>query len=292
MSVTERTRSPIQWFGGKGMLVDKLLPLLPAHTLYVEVFGGGASLLFAKRPAEVEVYNDLDGGLVNLFRVLRDPEKFERFRAAVDLTLYSREEYRDCRATWVECTDDVERARRFYVVARQSFSGSFGSSWSFCSQPRNGPDRATGAWLSGLSQLPAIHNRLRAVQIEHSDFRVLFKNYDRPESLFYVDPPYVADTRKGGKYAHEMTDADHRDLVDILRGLKGRALLSGYATPLYAPLEADGWRRQDFAVSCSAAAKTKATGITGAGAATRMQGRTESVWISPGQDAQPALALG
>ena len=274
------------------MLVDKLLPLLPAHTLYVEVFGGGASLLFAKRPAEVEVYNDLDGGLVNLFRVLRDPEKFERFRAAVGLTLYSREEYRDCRATWADCTDDVERARRFYVVARQSFSGRFGAGWAFRCNPGKGADTTSGAWQSALAQLPEIHSRMRSVQVEHSDFRVLFKNYDRPETLFYVDPPYTADTRKAGGYAHEMTDADHRDLVEILRGLKGRALLSGYATPLYAPLEADGWRRQDFAVSCRAAGRTKATGITGAGAATRMQGRTESVWISPGQDAQPALALG
>lgn len=113
----KRLRSPIVWFGGKGNMVAKLLPLIPPHRIYVEPFGGGASLLFAKKPSPVEVYNDLDSGLVNFFRVLRDPKKFERLHKLVSLTPYSREEYDFCRATWETCDDDVERAYRWYVVA-------------------------------------------------------------------------------------------------------------------------------------------------------------------------------
>lgn len=107
-------------------MVAKLLPLIPPHKIYVEVFGGGASLLFAKEPSPVEVYNDLDSGLVNFFRVLRDPGKFEKFYRKVCFTPYSREEYCFCRDTWGECKDDVERAYRWFVVARMSFSGKFG----------------------------------------------------------------------------------------------------------------------------------------------------------------------
>lgn len=92
--------SPITWFGGKGMMASKILPYFPEHHTYAEPFGGGASMLFAKPPSPVEVYNDMDSGLVNFFRVLRDPEAFERFHHLAALTPYSREEYCHCRSTW------------------------------------------------------------------------------------------------------------------------------------------------------------------------------------------------
>ena len=120
-------RSPIMWFGGKGKMTAKLLPLLTPHRIYVEVFGGGASLLFAKDPAPVEVYNDLNEGLVNLFRVLRDRGQFDEFQRLVALTPYARAEYDYCREHWQAQTDPVQRAYQFYVVARMSFGGHFGS---------------------------------------------------------------------------------------------------------------------------------------------------------------------
>ncbi len=277
-----RLRSPIWWFGGKGNMVAKLLKLIPPHRIYVEPFGGGASLLFAKEPSPVEVYNDLDSGLVNFFRVLRDPEKFERFYRLAALTPYSREEYYFCRETWRDVQDDVERAYRWFVVARMSFSGSFGESWSFTvSFSRRGMSGATSKWLSALEQLPQVHERLMRVQIEHDDFRKIFPRYDTEETFFYVDPPYVLQTRRNSWYTHEMSLQDHEELVEILLNLKGKAMLSGYAHEVYRPLEEAGWRRIDYQTACHAAGRTRRTGLLGKGGAVwEKQPRVESVWLS------------
>ena len=280
--MAERLRSPIWWFGGKGNMVAKFLPLLPPHHTYVEPFGGGASLLFAKEPSPVEVYNDIDSGLVTLFRVLRDPEKFQRFYRLVQLTPYSREEYDFCRRTWADVEDEVERAYRFYVVARMSFSGCWGSSWSFAvTHSTRGMADPVSNWLAAIEQLPQIHQRLMRVQIEHKDFREVFATYDTPDTLFYCDPPYVPDTRRGGGYPHEMTLEDHKDLVEILLNIQGMALLSGYRHEVYKPLEQAGWARLDFPTACHAVGRTRGTGILGEDSAKRLQPRVESVWISP-----------
>jgi len=263
-------------------MTKKILPLFPPHKTYVEPFGGGASLLFAKEPSPVEVYNDIDSGLVNFFRVLRDPEKFARFYHLVSFTSYSREEYISCRGTWEACEDDVVRAYRWYVVARQSFGGRFGSGWGYArSASAGGMALACSRWLSALRNLPAIHERMMRVQIEHADFRDIFSNYDSPETLFYVDPPYIHETRSTQRYGHEMTDEDHSDLVNILLQLGGMAVVSGYNHEIYAPLAAAGWERIDFQTACHAAGRTRRTGILGESAALTMVPRTESVWRSP-----------
>lgn len=268
------------WFGGKGIMVSKLLSLLESpeidatHRTYVEPFGGGASLLFAKPPSPVEIYNDLDSGLVNFFRVLRDEEKFQRFYRLVSLTPYSREEYYFCRDTWEGCEDDVEHAYRWFVAVRMSFSGHHG--WSFSLKNNHAQ-----SWLSCISRLPEIHERIMRVQIEHLDFRRVFELYDTPKTLFYCDPPYIKETRRGGSYRCEMTNDDHHDLVRILLNLQGKVMLSGYAHPIYAPLEEAGWRRVDFRTACHAAAKTRASGLRGSGIVLAKQPRVESVWLSP-----------
>jgi len=275
-------RSPICWFGGKGNMVAKLLPLLPPHKIYVEPFGGGASLLFAKTPSPVEVYNDIDSGLVNFFRVIRDPEKFDKFYRLVCLTPYSREEYNYCRSTWEECDDEIERAYRWFVTIRMSFSGDLGRGWSFAVTLSCRNMAATcSRWLSTIEILPQIHQRLMQIQIEHSDFKDIFNTYDTPDTLFYCDPPYIHDTRSGTRYKHEMTDKDHEELVKILLNIKGMAILSGYAHEIYKPLEEAGWHRHDFKTACYATARTRGTKILGDGAAKKMQPRTESVWVSP-----------
>lgn len=286
----ERLRSPIWWYGGKGMMVKKLLPLIPPHRIWVEVFGGGMSLTLAKKPSPVEVYNDLDCGLVSFFRVLRDPDKFARFYHLVAFTPYSREEFNFCRKTWQECEDEVERAYRWFVVARMSFSGTFARSWSFgvtCSH-RNMAG-VVSKWLSALEMLPAIHERLMRVQIENQDFRTLIPTYDTPETAFYMDPPYVPDTRgETGTYPCEMTLDDHRELVELLLGVKGAVILSGYRHEVYRPLEEAGWRRLDFPTACHAVGRTRGTGVLGEGAAARLAPRVESVWLNPrAQEARP-----
>ena len=275
-------RSPIIYYGGKGNMVKKLIKLLPPHKVYVEVFGGGASLLFAKEPSDVEVYNDIDSGLVNLFRVLRDPLKFKLFYRYVYLTPVSREEQKYCAETWQQCINDVERAYRFFVAIRQSFSGK-AQSWSFSVQSSNNKMAATcSRWLSTIQQLPEIHERLIRVQIDNKDFRELFKTYDSEDTLFYCDPPYIHETRRDkNSYNHEMTNEDHKDLVNILLNVKGKVLLSGYRHDIYKTLEENGWKRKDFKTACHATGRTRQTGIIGKGTALEKQPRIESVWLSP-----------
>lgn len=285
MNGLRRLRSPIRWFGGKGHMTAKLLPYLTAwpHHRYVEVFGGGASVLFAKRPAEVDVYNDLDEGLADFFRVLADPRAFGRFHRRVGLLPYSRAIYNDCRQHWADSGDRVERAAAWFVVARQSFSGKFAEGWSTTvTKSCRGMAAEVSKWLSTIDGLPQVHARLRRVQIEQQDWRVILERYDTPETLFYLDPPYVHGTRRSGGYAHELVDDDHRELVFKLAAIRGQACLSGYESPLYAPLLRGGWKRVSWQLSCSVAGGTRASGLQGPNSLRTKQPRTEILWYSPG----------
>ncbi len=290
--MTKRLRSPIIWFGGKGNMVDKILPLLPPHKIYVEPFGGGASILLAKPPSEIEVYNDLNSDLVNFFRVLRDKDKFEQFYQKVCLTPYSREEYNYCKNTWENVDDEIERAYRWFVVARMSFSGNFGASWKYnVTSSSKKMSKTVADWLSIIDMLPEICERLMQVQIENNDFRKILQTYDTPETLFYMDPPYVPETRKSGEYKHEMTLEDHEELVNILLNLKGMVVLSGYNHECYKPLEDNGWIKHEYKTACSAAGRTRQTGILGKGAATKMQPRTEVIWRNPAAVKQTTIGM-
>ncbi len=290
--MAKRLRSPIIWLGGKGNMVAKILPLLPPHKTYVEPFGGGGSILIAKPQSEIEVYNDLDSDLVNFFRVLRDKEKFEKFYQKVCLTPYSREEYNYCRSTWENVDDEIERAYRWFVVARMSFGGHFGHGWGYeIKTSTNHMSRSVAAWLSIIDMLPQICERLMRVQIENNDFRKIFETYDTSETLFYCDPPYILETRKSGEYKHEMTLEDHKELVNILLNLKGMVVLSGYNHECYKPLEDNGWIKHEYNVACSAAGCTRQTGILGKGAATKMQPRTEVIWRNPAAVKQTTIGM-
>jgi DNA adenine methylase len=288
-----RLRSPITWFGGKGMLARKIVPLFPPHHCYVEPFCGGASCLFAKPPSSVEVINDLDSDIVNFFRVLRDPQKFERFYRLAALTPYSREEYRRHRANWRSSHEehdrhgehseygDVERAYRWYVIARMSFAGEFGSSWGHSiATSRRGMANAVSQWLSIVEMLPAIAERVRSVQIEHGDWLEVLRSYDTPQTLYFIDPPFIKSTRRSGKYVHDMDDTEHRKLIDSVLSIKGKALVSGYRHDIYNPLEEAGWERVDLLTVCYAVGRTKGTRLQGKGSLVG-QSRTESIWISP-----------
>lgn len=261
------------------MMTKKILPYFPEHTIYVEPFGGGASMLFVKEPSPVEVYNDLDSGLYNFFTVLSDPELFKQFHRRVQPLMYSRELYITCRERWREQTDPVLKAVDWFVVVRMSFSGLFGISWSLAvTSSNNNMADSCSKWLSAIDRLPDIHSRLNRVQIEHNDFRKVFETYDTPETFFYCDPPYAPSTRKDNKYECEMTDDHHEDLLNLLKNIKGMAILSGYNSALYDSL---GWQRLDFETSCFAAGRTRASGIQGNGSALSKQARTESLWIHP-----------
>jgi len=277
-----RLRSPIRYFGGKGNMVAKLLKLIPAHRTYVEVFGGGASLLFVKQPSPVEVYNDIDSDLVNLFRVIRDLVTFQEFQRLVSLTPYSREEFYYCRDTLNDSKDNLERAYKYFVMNRQSFAG-IESGWGYAvtTSSRN-MSAGTSKYLSTIVMLPQIADKLLQVQIEQDDFRKIIPRYDTPETLFYLDPPYVPDTRRNGSYKHEMTTQDHKDLLKLIINIRGKVMLSGYNNDLYKSYldDRDGWHRIDYKTACHAVGRTRNSGLQGKGMALLKQPRTESVWMN------------
>lgn len=267
-------RSPIQWYGGKGQMVGKLLPLLPAHHVYVEPFGGGAAVLFAKHPAPVEVFNDVHSGLINFYRVLRDPEQFATFARLAQLTPYSREEWTACAATWEATADPVDRAWRWFVGIRQCFNGRAGWQMSV-TESYGGAAHSVARWLAAVDRLPEAHARLQTVQVEHADWRRIFDQYDTSATLFYCDPPYVQETRAAQRYAYELTAADHQDLVARLLTVRGMVVVSGYAHAVYTPLEAAGWQRIDI-VTAAHTVRTR-----GDGAGRRNAERVETVWRNP-----------
>jgi DNA adenine methylase len=255
---------PISWHGGKSRFTSNILAVFPEHRTYVEVFGGSAAVLLAKEPSRVEVFNDVDGDIVNLFRVLRDPNLSPQLQKACAATLYARSEF----ILAQEPTDDpVERARRFLVRQRMSRSG-LGARWSWVvDDSRGGMASVVRRWQATEERLSALHQRLRTVQIEQADWREILHRYDGEGTLFYLDPPYVPESRIGGHYLHEMTRCDHDDLIRQILRVKGKVVLSGYQHPSYKPLESCGWVRRSYEVPAYSSD-------------TRSR-RVEQLWLSP-----------
>lgn len=272
------------WFGGKSSprIRKFILENLPPHTHYVEPFGGGASILLGKSPCDVEVYNDVNRGLVNFFRVLSDQHRFAVFLTRIQALPFSRELWEEYLRTWPGIHEPVEQAVRWYYVARSSFSGAFGTAWGASTDSTSrGMASSVARWLESIQQLPDIHARMARVQIECCDWRIVLDRYRGPNWLAYCDPPYVLGARRSGGYEHELRDSDHEALVQVLLRYDGAVVLSGYRTPLYAPLEAAGWTSTEIQVVCSAAGRTRATGPRGPGSATPTQRRTEVIWRNP-----------
>lgn len=263
-------KSPISWIGGKGLFVNNLLERVPEHETYVEVFGGAAALLFAKRQKGVEIYNDVNSGLVGLFRVLQSEEKFDRFHRRVSAIPFSREIFVEYKQTWHEQEDEIERALQWFVVARQCFASVFKGGWG----PSVKRDQAT-SWMNVVEGLPNIHHRLMHVTVEHNDWRKILEYYDSQQTFFYLDPPYVHSSERGEmRYEHELSNDDHRDLVKVIQDLKGSVMLSGYRNEIYDALP---WDREDFETYLWSASPTKAHGLQGEGGYSDKK-RTECLW--------------
>ena len=259
-------------------MTTKIIPILVKipHERYVEPFGGGASILLAKKPKPVEVYNDLDHGLYDFFSVLADPELFEQFYRRIAVLPYSRQFYDEYWKEWKEETDKIVRVVKWFLVVRQSFGGIFGNGWGSSIK-----EAESNKWLSCIDMLPQVHARLRRIQIENADFRIILDRYDTPKTLFYCDPPYIPETRKAGGYTHEMTAEDQQELVSLLLSLKGNVVLSGYNHEIYAPLEKAKWTLYDFHTACYASGRSRSSGLQGKGKALEKQGRIESLWVKP-----------
>lgn len=262
------TRPVLRWHGGKWKLAPWIIGHFPEHRIYIEPFGGAASVLIRKPRAYAEYYSDLDGDVVNLFRVLRGPDA-ERLIEALRLTPFAREEFAEA----YEHTDDpLERARRIVVRSFMGFgsAAACGKATGFrATSDRSGTTPAHD-WVNFPTALAKVIDRLRGVVIENRPALDVMADRDRPDALHYVDPPYVHATRAQGnpycdkgQYRHELTDADHTELLGALRSLRGMVVLSGYATSLYEQALPD-WRRVERQAHADGA-----------------RDRTEVLWINP-----------
>jgi DNA adenine methylase len=278
----------VRWFGGKGKMVAKLLRHVPpGGRPYVEPYMGAASLFFARAPAPVEVLNDLDGDLVNLFRCLQDPETFPELAHRLRYTLYARAEFARSLAILADpaVTDPVLRAWAFFVVRNQGMGGVAARSvgkWGRTFVSKGGCADTTNRWLMRLSMLEDWHRRLLGVQIDQRDAVEVIRYWDTPDAVFYVDPPYHPDTRRDkAVYAVEPDHAHHAQLVEALLGCQGAVVLSGYDHPVYAALAAAGWTAIRYSAACHAAVRGRTSGLQGAGAARAKVPRVEVVWMNP-----------
>lgn len=236
------------WYGGKFSHLDWLLPLLPVCHHYCEPFAGSAAVLMNRPPAPIETYNDMDGEVASFFRVLRD--KGDELVRAIGLTPFSREEFAiACKLD--DSVSDVERARRFYVRARQVRTGlaqtaSVGR-WANCKNTsRAGMSGVVSRWFGAVEALPEISERLLRVQIENRPAVDVIELYDSKETLFYCDPPYIHDTRGDSKaYGHEMSDEQHAELAETLNRVRGRVAISNYDCDLMNKLypARRGWKK-------------------------------------------------
>lgn len=273
------TRPVLRYLGGKWRLAPWIIGQLPPHRVYVEPFDGAASVLLRKPRVPTEVYNDLDGDVVGLFRLLRDPVLSLELVRQLELTPWARAEFL---AAYEASADPVERARRLIV---RSFMG-FGSCASridrttgFRTGHRMGEAPASREWATYPQALAAIVERLRGVSIECLTASKLIESRDSVEALFYVDPPYVHATRSQKRtrcapsngYTHELDDAGHVALLDQLRGVAGMVVLSGYPHPLY-ETRLRGWTRVER--------DTLADGA---------RPRTEVLWLNPAAQAARGL---
>lgn len=244
---------------------------MPAHRIYVEPFGGGGSVLLRKPRSYAEVYNDLDGEIVNLFRVARD--NGDALIQSLQLTPFAREEFTE---SYIPTEDSLEQARRTVV---RSFMGFGSNAHNRKTGFRNNSNRSgtTPAhdWANYPDALIGICERLRGVVIENKGAEALCVQLDGRDTLMYVDPPYVASTRDaGGDYRFEMDDAAHRGLANTLRCCTGMVMLSGYSCALYDELYSD-WLRIDRAALADGASK-----------------RLETLWLNPAASAlMPARQL-
>lgn len=225
MASSEKPTPIIRWPGGKRLMAKHVVPKLPAHRVYVEPFGGGMAVLLAKAPSKVEVYNDLNGDLVNLFRIV----KYHPLALAdeISLTLNSREEMMSCLAQ--PGVTDLQRAARFLRTNHLSFGGIQGRGFACAGAARS---RSIVA-----AQILALNKRLDRVAVEHLDWRRCMALYDGPGTCFYLDPPYADGDQR--IYVHGFGEQDHRDLRAVLDGLQGQWVLSYGDHPLIRDLYRD-----------------------------------------------------
>lgn len=236
-------RPLLRYFGGKFRIAPWVISYFPPHRIYVEPFGGGASVLLRKPRSYAEVYNDLDGQIVNVFRCFQSDKDFRHLKRRLVNTPFARSEH-DLSYEPTDCR--IEDAARTVVRSWFGFGNSAqrtsGKSGFQAMTEMTGSSKAA-QWKTYLEKLDEFRDRLMGIVIENRDAREVIAHQDTAETLFYVDPPYLPDTRKSGTYKFEMTIEDHESLCSQLSGLRGMVILSGYENPVYDTL---GWHREEI----------------------------------------------
>ena len=267
MPATTNIGAPLKWHGGKSYLADRIIALMPRHLHYVEPYFGGGQVLFRRDPADPrlwwdaltsdgrqadgvsEVVNDIDGDLMNFYRVLKDPGLFADLQRRLELTLFSEAEWQEaCRLLSGPGGGPVERAAALFVQVRQSRSGLRKSfSPTVRTRLRGGRNDGVNAWWRAVDGLADVHRRLRDVMVRNGPALDVVRSEDKPSTLFYCDPPYLHDTRAAPRAygPREMSEADHRELLEVLLECRGQVMLSGYPSGLYDTALA-GWSRHAF----------------------------------------------
>jgi DNA adenine methylase len=242
--MAEIKRPVLRYHGGKFLLAPWIISHFPKHTHYFEAMGGGGSILMQKPRSRYETYNDLWGTVVNVFRVLRDPNQGKELERMLRLTPYAREEFDACGEINISQVDDpIEKAR---LTILRSFAG-YGSastnnvhSTGFRTWPRPKGSSPSQDWANYADEIKTFTERLRGVTIENRDYKELLSMYDGPDTLIYLDPPYPHITRnmKRGNavYSHDFTDADHIEMAGLVREIKSMVVISGYDCDLYKEL--------------------------------------------------------
>jgi len=263
------TRQAIRYFGSKMRLAEWIIGNFPPHECYVEPFCGSASVFLRKPPSKIEVINDLDGEVINFFKMLR--EHTDDLINAINLTPYSRTEYV---LAWKHADDPLERARRYYVRAWQGFSGNTNAPTGWRYQRDSSRNKSIiDDWCESADRLPPIVERLKHAFIENDDAINVIHRYDAPGTLFYIDPPYLHETRSrngknnGANYRCEVDDSYHQSLLQAILGAIGMVAISGYDSEMYNDTLAD-WHK------CMKVARTQNTSVT----------KVEHLWLSPNVD--------
>lgn len=269
------TRPVLRYHGGKWKLAPWILQHFPKHGVYVEPFAGAASILMLKERVAAEVYNDLDGGVVNLFRILRSSAHAAELQRRVELTPFARDELEWAMAP---AADDMEAAHKLILrsfLGRGSDAATRSCRVGFStllSEERSLPAQAFAKWPDSIR---SFRDRLRGVVIENRPAVDVIQRFDTHNTLIYADPPYLLDTRSSMKgrsqsshgYKHDMEDEQHLELAAVLRAAKGMVLLSGYPSALYDSLYQD-WRQISIGHRAEGAAA-----------------RTEVLWMNPACEA-------
>lgn len=253
-------RPLMNYYGGKFRIAPWILENFPPHSVYVEVFGGALSVFMQKRRAHTEVVNDIDYRIVNVYRAVRN--YITNLSALMEMTPYSRMEYEEAK---IRSEDPIEDARRVITSSYMGVGNSVTEGNTNGFRNSKSSFSPSHSWRNYLETFDQFHERLSGVIVENLSWEDCFAKYDAPNTLFYLDPPYVAATRseqhRNRGYTFEMTDEDHYRLVHEVKKLTGMVVLSGYDNPIY---QFPGWRRLDKE------ARTQRGGT-----------RIETLWVNP-----------